>query len=42
MNIIGKNTNMLNCIELITSENSTVIQNVSMFVNKYFDLRINS
>ena len=35
-----KNTNMLKFIELITSENETVIK-WSMFVNKYFDLRIN-
>jgi len=31
---------MLKCIELITSENETVTKGVSMFVNKYFDLRI--
>jgi len=36
-----KNTNMLKFIELITSENETVIKNVSMCVNKSFDLRIN-
>jgi len=36
-----KNTNMLKFIELITSENETVIIIVSMFVNKSFDLRIN-
>jgi len=34
-----KKTNMLKVIELITSENETVI--LSMFVNKSFDLRIN-
>ena len=33
---------MLKFIELITSENETVIKKVSMFVNKPFDLRINS
>jgi len=32
---------MLKFIELITSENETVIKNVSMCVNKSFDLRIN-
>jgi len=32
---------MLKNIELITSENETVIKIVSMFVNKFIDLRIN-
>jgi len=36
-----KNTNMLKFIELITSENETVIKQLSMFVNKSFDLKIN-
>ena len=36
-----KNTNMLTFIELTTSENETVIKNLSMFINKSFDLRIN-
>ena len=36
-----KNTYMLKFIELITSENETVINKLSMFVNKSFDLRIN-
>jgi len=31
---------MLKNIELITSENETVIKIVSMFVNKFIDLRI--
>ena len=35
-----KITNMLKSIELITSENETVIICLSMFVNKSFDLRI--
>ena len=32
---------MLKCIELITSENENVIKELSMVVNKSFDLRIN-
>ena len=36
-----KNTYMLKFIELITSENETVINKLSMFVNKSFDLIIN-
>jgi len=36
-----KNTNKLTFNELITSENETVIKNISMFVNKSFELRIN-
>ena len=40
-NTIGKTQNLLKFIELITSENETVITNLSMFVNKSFDLRIN-
>jgi len=41
-NTIGKQTNMLKLIELITLENETVIQKISMFVNKSIDQRINS
>jgi len=36
-----KKTNMLKFIELITSQNETGIQCLSMFGNKSFDLRIN-
>ena len=38
-NNTGKNTNMLKFIELITSENETVITKLYMFVKKSFDLR---
>jgi len=38
-NNIGKNTNMLKFIELITSENETVITKLYMFVKNSFDLR---
>ena len=39
-NTIGKTQNLLKFIGLIISENETVITNLSMFVNKSFDLRI--
>jgi len=39
-NSIGKNTNILKFIKLISSENETVIKKISMFVNKSYDLRI--
>ena len=38
-NNIGKKPNMLKFIELITSENETVITKLYMFVKKSFDLR---